>query len=109
VLDADAMPCTARETALLLVAERGGGDLRHHRTVIMERFPSLTFLAATELLEEAERVRGAAFAVGACAARGETDAATAQEKLAARWPEVPPATLAKMIADGEAGELRRIR
>ena len=100
------MPCTAQETAFLLVAECGGGDLRHHRTVMMERFPSLTFLAATELLEEAERARKAAFEIGARAARGETDAATAQDDLAARWPDVPPATLAKMIADGVAGELR---
>ncbi|MEN8149631.1 MAG: hypothetical protein ABFS86_07390 [Planctomycetota bacterium] len=100
------MPCTPRETAFVLVAERGGGDLKHHRTVMMERFPSLTFLAATELLEEAARVREAAFEVGARVARGETDAATARAELAARWPEVPPDALAKMIADGAAGELR---
>ena len=81
------MPCTPRETALTLLAERGAAKLEHLRAVIMERFPSLSFLAATDLLEEAMRTRDKCLAAGARVARGEADRDEALDDLAARWPE----------------------
>jgi len=100
------MPCTARETALLLVAERGGDEIRHQRTVLMERFPSLTFMAATDLLETALKIRDDGHRIGARVAREEMIRKDALEVLAATWPGTPREELGRLVDDGVAGELR---
>jgi hypothetical protein len=101
-----AMPCTPRETALLFVTERGGGDLRQQRTILMERFPSLTFMAATDLLETAVKIRDDGHRLGARVARGEVDREDALTVLAATWPDTKPEELERLVDDGFAGELR---
>ena len=100
------MPCTARATALLLVAERGGNEIRHHRTVLLERFPSLTYMAATDLLETALKIRDDAHRVGARVAREELSREDALEVLAATWPETKRDELDRLIDEGGVAELR---
>ena len=94
------MPCTPLDTALLLVAERGPSDLGRLREVLMERFPSLTFLAATELLEDAIEVRDRAFDVADRVFRGRTTRESALSELSETCPEVPADALERFLDDG---------
>jgi hypothetical protein len=100
------MPCTPYETALLLTAERGPSSLKAMRQVLLDRFPSLTFLAATDLLDEAAKIREEAFAAGVRIHRGEIGIDTALEDLAAAWPQAPEENLRRFLDDGIAAALR---
>jgi ribosomal 50S subunit-associated protein YjgA (DUF615 family) len=100
------MPCTARETALLLIAERGPSGSKEMRQVLLDRFPTLTFLAATDLLDEAAKVRQAALDAGCRVNRGEVEGEAALAGLVNDWPKASEETLRRLLEDGIAAALK---
>lgn len=100
------MPCTPYETALLLIAERGPSVSKEMRQVLLDRFPTLTFLAATDLLDEAAKIRQEALDAGHRVKRGEVEEEAALAILVADWPKASEESLRRLLENGIAAALK---